>query len=112
MVVYAALLFVRQNIESFGYILELLLGGFITRIDVRVMLPRKLTISLFYILSLRTTWNAKHSIVIFLAHLSVAKSQKPVAGSYSNHYRLKATGQRLFFIININKVRINHIIAA
>ena len=72
LVIGAALLVVRKHLVSLFRFFELLFGFWIVRVTVRVMLHRKLAISLFNFFFRSISVDAKYFVIISFCHYSVA----------------------------------------
>src|SRR4029078_1171139 len=67
-VVYLAFLWVRQNLKGLGDLFEAILRSLIAGIDIRMVAPRHLAISLLYILGFRSARNPQQFIIIRTLH--------------------------------------------
>ena len=69
LVIFLALLGVRQRLVGFVDRLEFLLGLFVARVHIRMVLARQFTVRLFNGLFVRIGWNTQNFVIILEVHI-------------------------------------------
>ena len=90
-IVDASLLRIGEHVVRFRHEFEAFLGSFVTRIYVRVILPRQSPVSLLDLIGLGVALDAEYFVIVLLSHLVIADCQLPIADlktSLAQHCRL------------------------